>query len=258
MGRELKRVPMDFDWPLNKTWEGYINPFWKEGARQCPFCGGSGLNQETKKLSDAWYGFNNRNRDDAWQYHLEQEEVDALLEGGRLSDLTRYPINEEQIVRYKELQEHKNDSDEARAAYFAFDNGHTPTPEEVNEWAKKGFGHDGMNQWICVKVRAEKLGVYGECEYCQGEGELWRDGEIKQKYEEWKDYEPPAGEGYQLWKTTSEGSPASPVFETLEALCEWAEVNATTFASCKATKEQWMEMLDEGFVSHREGNIIFI
>ena len=25
MGRELKRVPMDFDWPLNKIWYGYRN-----------------------------------------------------------------------------------------------------------------------------------------------------------------------------------------------------------------------------------------
>ena len=26
MGRELKRVPLDFDWPLNKPWEGFVNP----------------------------------------------------------------------------------------------------------------------------------------------------------------------------------------------------------------------------------------
>jgi hypothetical protein len=24
MSRELKRVPMDFDWPLNKVWKGYL------------------------------------------------------------------------------------------------------------------------------------------------------------------------------------------------------------------------------------------
>lgn len=33
--------------------------------------------------------------------------------------------------------------------------------------------------------------------------------------------EPPVGEGYQLWETTSEGSPISPVFTTLEELCDW-------------------------------------
>ena len=40
--------------------------------------------------------------------------------------------------------------------------------------------------------------------------------------------EPPKGEGYQLWNTTSEGSPISPVFETLDKLCEWCEVNETS------------------------------
>jgi len=70
--------------------------------------------------------------------------------------------------------------------------------------------------------------------------------------------EPPEGEGYQLWETTSEGSPSSPVFETLELLCEWCETNATTFGHFKATKEEWKQMFDDNFVVHREGNAIFI
>ena len=68
--------------------------------------------------------------------------------------------------------------------------------------------------------------------------------------------EPPKGEGYQLWNTTSEGSPISPVFETLDKLCEWCEVNATTFGKFKATKEEWKEMLQDGLVYHKEGNAI--
>lgn len=69
---------------------------------------------------------------------------------------------------------------------------------------------------------------------------------------------PPAGDGYQLWETTSEGSPQSPVFETLEKLCEWCSKNATTFADATATKEQWMRMLGDDMVYHREGNILFM
>lgn len=70
--------------------------------------------------------------------------------------------------------------------------------------------------------------------------------------------EPPEGEGYQLWETTSEGSPVSPVFKTLDELCEWCEVNATTFARFTATKERWKSMLDDNFVHHATGNAIFI
>lgn len=71
------------------------------------------------------------------------------------------------------------------------------------------------------------------------------------------DIEPPKGEGYQLWETTSEGSPKSPVFKTLEELCEWCEEFATTFADYKATKEQWKSMFERDFVCHEEGNAIF-
>jgi hypothetical protein len=71
-------------------------------------------------------------------------------------------------------------------------------------------------------------------------------------------HEPPEGDGYQLWENTSEGSPQSPVFTTLDELCEWCEAYATVFADETATKEQWKQMLDANFVYHREGNNIFI
>lgn len=72
------------------------------------------------------------------------------------------------------------------------------------------------------------------------------------------DVEPPTGEGFQLWESTTEGSPKSPVFKTLEELCEWCETNATTFASFTATKEEWFTMLNDDTVHHKEGNCIFI
>ncbi len=34
MGREIKRVPVDFDWPLDKIWHGYVNPH----CEDCPDC----------------------------------------------------------------------------------------------------------------------------------------------------------------------------------------------------------------------------
>lgn len=69
---------------------------------------------------------------------------------------------------------------------------------------------------------------------------------------------PPKGDGFQLWETTTEGSPVSPVFETLDELCEWCESNYTVFADIKVSKEQWKEMLDAGFVYGKVGNAIFI
>ena len=48
------------------------------------------------------------------------------------------------------------------------------------------------------------------------------------------------------------------MFETLDALCEWAAENATTFGPFKASAENWREMLSDGIVYHQEGNNIFI
>lgn len=70
--------------------------------------------------------------------------------------------------------------------------------------------------------------------------------------------DPPIGEGYQLWETTSEGSPCSPVFASLDDLCEWCEKNATTFGSYTATKEECKQMLTENFVHHEQGGVVFL
>lgn len=102
----------------------------------CESCDGTGYNPQTKQLSDDWYDFFVKDSGRKWRYQLEQEEVDALWAKGRL---------------------HSDFSEK-------------PTPAQVNSWARKGFGHDSINRWICVKARAEKLGVYGNCTKCGGEG----------------------------------------------------------------------------------------
>lgn len=70
--------------------------------------------------------------------------------------------------------------------------------------------------------------------------------------------DPPKGDGFQLWETTSKGSPVSPVFETLDKLCEWCESNCTVFADIKISKEQWKEMLDNDFVHAKVGKVVVI
>ena len=114
------------------------------------------------------------------------------------------------------------------------------------------------------------------------ENELWqkgshpdllRDPSLKEKYPFYPMWEEcPSPEYYQskkfnedelthiqLYETTSEGKPISPVFykDDFEKLCEYASENCTTFAYFKATKEEWMKMLSNDFVYHTEGNAIF-
>lgn len=55
MGLELKRVALDFVWPVNAIWRGYINP---HDARQheCQACEGSGSSPTARRLGAQWYG----------------------------------------------------------------------------------------------------------------------------------------------------------------------------------------------------------
>lgn len=97
----------------------------------------------------------------------------------------------------------------------------------------------------------------GDADFCQEEATpyciyynpLYRD--------QWY-HEPPKGEGYQLWETTSEGSPISPVFASAEELAAWCESGATIFASVRLPASEWLEMFKKEDIYYRAGNVIFI
>lgn len=189
MGRELKRVALDFDWPLRKRWEGYLNPHY--AAKKCEACGGTGKNPEVRKIEETFYSFDNRAL--AWRNKITQDEVNMLWEEGRLR---HYP--------------------------------ECPSATTVNLANGSGgdffHTHDAINRWLLVEYRARALGVWGEdgnCHVCKGEGYIWPSAEAQALYENWEATEPPLGEGYQVWETVSEGSPISPVFPTKDDLINW-------------------------------------
>lgn len=216
MGREIRRVPLDFEWPLQKVWQGFLNPHY-DHARECPFCEGSGYNAATKKLADDFYDSDNCDvyglgRAGMWSYtrdekgwptgvvgpttrwcdKITQEEVDFLLSKGRLRT-------------WRDGAWHADPR----------------TAEDVNRENAPGargvMGHDAINRHFLIEFRGKKLGIYGFCEHCD-DGTLWRTPADKEAAEAWERTPPPEGPGYQLWETTSEGSPLSPVFATSDEL----------------------------------------
>lgn len=62
MSRNLKRVPLDFTWPLKKTWGGYLNPYC-DLATECPDCNlghdraGGRPDANAALFYEQWYGY---------------------------------------------------------------------------------------------------------------------------------------------------------------------------------------------------------
>lgn len=196
MGRKIKRVAMDFDWPLSKAWHGYLCPY---RSFKCPSCDGTGMGAEAKRLHDDWHDHAGTGR--RWCDKLDEDDVQALLDAGRLRDLTHTWTRESGWQRRAD--------------------GHVPTPAEVNAWAQSGMGHDGLNQWVCVTERCARADIIVECLRCSGKGHLWATPEIERLADEWTPTEPPAGDGWQVWETVGEGSPITPVLPSAEALARY-------------------------------------
>lgn len=239
MGREIKRVPLDFDWPMNKVWSGFQNPHYEGHCKQCSQCGGSGLSAPAKALQDKWYGY---------VPFLPAETNSEPFKPDHPHIVARAQRNVEQSPEYygsgaaavdreaRRLCDHYNSHwmyhldqrdvaalmKSGRLSELTNSLGRTPTPREVNEWAIGWFlGHDSINRWIVVKAKAKRLGYPTECSICKGRGHVWDSPANKRRAERWKSSEPPSGEGWQMWETVSEGSPVTPVFETPEALVDY-------------------------------------
>lgn len=282
MGREVKRVAMNFRWPLNKVWKGFINPL--PHAPQCSDCQGTGYSPQAKHLSDQWYGhdaaFDPRSTGSE-PFTPETLEVRARAEWNVKSHPEYYGgVSEHAIVREAQRlcdhwnsgwSHHLDDSDVAALieADRLYDFTHTwtqgkgwqpkdpkpiPTAREVNLWSLCGFGHDACNQWACIKAKCKRLGYPDTCATCKGEGCVWESDSAKQAYENWEEEEPPTGEGWQMWETTSEGSPISPVCESPEALARWLVDNkASAFGGDGATYDQWLNMINAGWAPSAVG-----
>lgn len=280
MSREVKMVPLDFDWPLRKVWYGFLKPDDLEPAR-CPHCDGTGSSVAARELKDRWYGhspFRPEERGSVpflptgpeaiewakrqiahapeyygtgpaalareaericklwnshWSHHLNQDDVDVLVAEGRLMDLT-----------------HKWDGSRW------VETGHKPTAAEVNKWSLFGFGHDSINCWVVVGAECDRLGVPRKCTECDGSGDVFRDQQHREQYENWEPTPPPSGNAIQMWETTSEGSPISPPFETAAELAKWlAENRASAFGSDTCTEEEWLAMINEG---HSHGSAVVV
>ena len=215
--RTAKRVPLDFSWPQGTVWDGYTQPAWHYPPK-CEACDGRGIT--TARL---------------WVEHVAHL---ALIVD---EDLERQE-------RGRDLHPYMRDSGAVTfgtrpsSDYRAFSTG-------LAGREPRAFGHDAVDRWCATTALIRAAGLdpetWGICPDCGGEGENATPEQLAAR-EAWEPTEPPSGDGWQLWETTSEGSPASPVFASAEALADWCEDNATWFASYRWTREQWLASFNAG------------
>lgn len=274
MGRELKRVPLDFDWPINKVWKGFINPYWEQ-SHECPTCrsertgSSTGYSPYAQHLYEQWYGyapfsppfpfsrytpgvmeFATRNVTHAPEYYggtdarRIEREADRLL-GLWNSQLSHHlnPTDVKALVKAGRLMDFTHTwTPEHR--WQPKSPPYMPTAKEVNEWSiSSGFGHDSINCSVVIRERCKRAEEPEYCAACAGEARLWPSESTKDAYENWQKVEPPEGPGYQIWETVSEGSPISPVFSTPEDLAR--HMATTSWGADKGTSvEQWLAFIN--------------
>jgi hypothetical protein len=201
---------------LNECVNFYFEIYRK--SHNCPHCEGAGLNEATKRLLDDWYDFNETGR--KWCHKLTEVEIEALVKGGRIKDVSGFVgyYDDEKQVWMKWDGKEKVECERPEM----------PTPEQVNAWEQgsRGFGHDSINKWICVKARAEHLGVYGSCEHCQ-DGQVYDEPKAKAALQLWY-LHPRKGcsRGVYIEEITKEDLP-----EVIKYLQEAAQRNADRFSN---------------------------
>lgn len=199
MGRIVRRVPLDFDWPLNKVWEGYLLPDRLTEA-PCPDCevgrspAGDWLNvivELIMMLPEEVPEWKNPRTDSARRGRLHPY----------LQSLMRRP-NRPPTAESAEL-----------------------TGGLAGRPYRGPFGHDAIDQWSACQKIVEAAGldpkVWGICPTCHGHAKIEEFEGQRAEAEAWESADPPEGEGWQLWETVSEGSPISPVVASADELAAW-------------------------------------
>jgi hypothetical protein len=246
MGRELRRVPIDFSWPLKETWKGYLRPEY----RKCSECEGGQpysvwwLNSILSLVSVLGEEVGRTGKDmhpylsslmNAPGHYIDPNGTHRPGDGPSLPSGRVFRVDPVTDDRISSLM-----------------NGLTKARGDRSEW----YPNISSDGYMLMRVLLEAAGMdedsFYKCSACDGTGVDPRDQEIVDAWDAMpsEDKDPPTGDGYQLWETTSEGSPISPAFESLDELCDYAAEHCSVFGSDMITSSEWKSMLDDGFVTH--------
>lgn len=213
MSREVRRVPLDFDWTLNQVWSGYLMPDRFQEDR-CGACYGAGTTPAFQWLHRIGLML------DQLIIDVDEQAMGKPLHPWLAED-TYPPTNNANVlerrgfwVKYEVLRPTADIIEFAQALVADDEYEHCRVIER---------GRFAQNRYAITRGLVRAAGMpegWGTCESCHGQGciEAWP-GQRAQA-EAWEPTEPPEGEGWQLWETVSDGSPITPVFATREGLVD--------------------------------------
>jgi hypothetical protein len=121
-------------------------------SEECKTCGGNGYHPKAQGVVNTFYSHMNQ-AGESWNKDITQDEVQALVDSGRLMDWTHDFVAGEGWK--KKVPEY------------------VPTAAEVNA-AQSGFrSHDAINRGILTEARLKRLGLPVLCPNCEGRGETF-------------------------------------------------------------------------------------
>jgi hypothetical protein len=211
MSREVRRVPLDFDWPLNEVWHGYLTPD-KFRENRCQDCFGRGstpAHQWIERIGlmiDQLIADVDENA--AGKPMHPWLEKDTYPPVDREDEIARQGI----WVDYRVVRPSADIVEFAQALV-------KDDPYEFRRTIERGRFAQNREAITRGLVRAAGLPEkWGWCPACNGHGSVEAYPGQRAEAEAWEAEEPPTGEGWQLWETVSEGSPVTPVFADREGL----------------------------------------
>ena len=222
MSREIKRVPLTFNWPLNQKWEGYLLPD-KLRANPCETCQGKGTTVDHELMLNLirlilMTAEDTRAQKRNQELHPYLQNINNMMNGTH-----RNPLRPTE--HFLQLVEGLTGSKADSLLMFST-----------------------TDEWRLLNKLTELAGMddkWGWCTNCNGEGYIdTYEGQTADR-NAWKPTEPPTGEGWQMWETVSEGSPVSPVMETPEDLAQWIADGGYTLS--KLTYQQALNFVTAGW-----------
>lgn len=210
MSREIRRVPLDFDWPLSKVWSGYLSDESLDGT-PCDRCSG-GETWASRWLYVLCYRINmlagdvrDQERGRPMHPYLAQDQAPPIV--WRPDPTGSRPFVSDDY----DVQRPTADILPLLAGIAGCDQ------------SRIGGFLGGNSEYDLYKaiVKASGLEQWGSCEHCGGTGEHEKYPGQRAERHAWESTEPPTGDGWQMWETVSEGSPVSPVFPDAEGLAQW-------------------------------------